>query len=152
MRYVTVKIRRDVNTVYNRPVPEWEIPVLEQVFGDDGNVEVLEEFTPVDRDYPDAEAEAHRLVKRYGEDPSTKVSYFHAAYGGGRVGINRLRNALADAEKAEAAARPRGKAKVAAAKPQQRSNVKAKAPVVKAKPAPKRRGRPRAEEADSLLS
>lgn len=140
MRYVTVKIRRDVNTVYVRPVPEWEIPVLEQVFGDDGNVEVTSEYTPVARDYPEPEIEAGRLVKRYGEDPSTKVSYFHAAYGGGRVGVNRLRSAIADAEKAEAAERPKAR--------------KAKAPAKAApKPAPKRRGaRPRAEEADSLLS
>jgi hypothetical protein len=134
MRYVSVKIRRDVNTVYNRAVPEWEIPVLEQVFGDDGNVEVLAEHTPVDREYPDPEVEAQRLVRRYGEDVSTKVSYFHAAYGGGRVGVNRLRTAIADAEKAEAAATPKGAKKA------------------KASPAPKRRGRPRAEEVDSLLS
>ena len=43
MRHERVKVTRDGNTVHNRAVPPWEIPILEYLF-DPGNVEPLDEF------------------------------------------------------------------------------------------------------------
>ena len=67
MLYQRVKVIRDVNTVYNRAVPEWEIPVLTFIF-DEGNVTPQVSFEIVDRPYPEGGSEYDRLVRRYGSD------------------------------------------------------------------------------------
>lgn len=129
MRYERVKVKRDLNTVHNKDVAPWEVAVLEFIF-EDGNVERLDEFVLVDRDYPDAAKEFERLVKCYGSDPQSGVPYAASVFGNASAGIRNLRKAIEEAKQEDEAA------------------VEVKAPV----PAPaRRRGRP-AATADALLS
>lgn len=100
MIYQNVKIIRDSNTVYNRSVPEWEIPVLMSIF-DDGNVQPLGTFVRVDRMHPSAEVEYDRLSRRYGEDSQSGVPYVTAVYGAGGRGISAVQAAIDAAEAGE---------------------------------------------------
>jgi hypothetical protein len=111
MRHERVKVTRDGNTVHNRAVPPWEIPVLEFLF-DPGNVEPLDEFVDVPGDYPDASAEIARLVKAYGSDPKSGIAHANSVYGNGRRGVTELRK-LIDTAKAEEAAATKTAPKVA---------------------------------------
>jgi hypothetical protein len=106
MRHERVKVTRDGNTVHNRTVPPWEIPVLEFLF-DPGNVEPTGEFVEVkgrlegDKvEYPDASVELARLVKAYGSDPKSGIATANSVFGNGRRGVTELRK-LIDAAKAE---------------------------------------------------
>lgn len=102
MRHERVKVTRDGNTVHNRAVPPWEIPILEFLF-DPGNVEPLEDFVEVEGEYPEAGAEIARLVKAYGSDPKSGIAHANSVYGNGRRGVTELRK-LIDTAKAEEAA------------------------------------------------
>ena len=126
MRYERVKVKRDTNTVHNVLVSPWEIPVLEFIF-DDGNIERLEEFEEVSRDYPTAAKELDRLVRCYGADPKSGVPYANSVYGNARAGERVLAKLIEDAKLAD-------------------ENVEVVAPTPKAK-----RGRA-AKDADALLS
>lgn len=127
MRYERVMVKRDTNTVHNRAVATWEIPVLEFLF-EDGNIERTEVFEEVAGEYPEAAKELDRLVRCYGADPKSGVPYANSVYGNGRNGIQSLKRLIDEAIADD---------KAAAAE---------KAPV----PAPsKKRGRP--APADSLL-
>jgi hypothetical protein len=127
MRYERVKITRDTNTVHNRPVAPWEIPVLEFLF-DDGNVVRMDEFEEVAGEYPDAAKELARLVQVYGSDPQNGVPYANSVYGNARAGVRSLTKLIEDAKSEDEAV------------------AKEKAPI----PAPtKKRGR---QSAESLLS
>jgi hypothetical protein len=111
MRYERVKITRDGNTVHNRAVPPWEIPILEFLF-DPGNVEPLEDFVEVEGEYPEPAAEISRLVKAYGSDPKSGIAHANSVYGNGRRGVTELRK-LIEAAKAEEAAATKKAPKVA---------------------------------------
>lgn len=126
MRYERVKVKRDTNTVHNRAVAPWEIPVLEFLF-EDGNVERTEVFEEVKGEYPDAAKELDRLVRCYGSDPKSGVPYANAVYGNARAGERSLAKLIEDAKIED---------KAAAAE---------SAPI----PAPAKRGR---QSAESLLS
>jgi hypothetical protein len=137
MRYEKVKITRDQNTVHNRAVPPWEIPVLEFIFGD-GNVVRTDEFVVptqgklINHDYPEVRDEFARLVKCYGSDPQSGVPYANLTYGNAQAGVRSLAKLINEAKEDEAEA------------------AKATAPV---KATIKPRGRRAATEAvDSLLS
>ena len=104
MRHERVKVTRDGNTVHNRAVPPWEIPILEFLF-DPGNVEPLEEFVEVAGEYPDAAAEVSRLVKAYGSDPKSGIAHANSVFGNGRKGTTELRKLIEAAEADETAAR-----------------------------------------------
>lgn len=99
MRYERVKISRDTNTVHNRAVPPWEIPVLEFLF-DPGNITTLDEFEEVAGDYPDAATELERLQKVYGSDPKSGIPHALSVFGAGRKGVTELRK-LIDGAKTE---------------------------------------------------
>ena len=86
MRYERVKVKRDTNTVHNRAVAPWEVPVLEFLF-EDGNVERLDEFVEVAGEYPEATKELDRLVRCYGADPKSGVPYANMVYGNARAGV-----------------------------------------------------------------
>lgn len=104
MRYVKVKVKRDVNTVYNRAVPEWEVPVLQFIF-EEGNVELLNEFEEAEgRDLPDAAFEFDRLARAYGSDPQSGVPYVASVYGQAQAGVRALKDAMDSAVKEEAEA------------------------------------------------
>jgi hypothetical protein len=129
MRYERVKVKRDTNTVHNRAVPPWEIPVLEFLF-EEGNVEHTGVFEEVAGEYPAAPKELDRLVRAYGADPKNGVPYANAVYGNARAGERSLAKLIEDAKIEDEAV------------------AQEKAPV----PAPARkRGRP-AHAAESLLS
>lgn len=127
MRYERVKVTRDTNTVHNRAVAPWEIPVLEFLF-EEGNVERLEEFDEVAGEYPEAAKELDRLVRCYGADPKSGVPYANSVYGNARAGVRSLQKLIDDAKIEDKAAAK-------------------KAPT----PALRKRGRP-AQAAESLLS
>lgn len=100
MRYERVKVKRDTNTVHNVLVSPWEIPVLEFIF-DDGNIERLEEYEDVSRDYPTAAKELDRLVRCYGADPKSGVPYANSVYGNARAGERVLAKLIEDAKLAD---------------------------------------------------
>lgn len=127
MRYERVKVKRDVNTVHNREVAPWEVPVLEFIF-EDGNIEPLDEFVTVNRAYPTGESEMDRLIRVYGSDPQSGVAYANSVFGNARAGVKNLQKLIDEARANDEAA--------------------AKEPVPT--PVPSRRSR-RAAEADSLL-
>jgi hypothetical protein len=119
---------RDTNTVHNRAVAPWEIPVLEFLF-DEGNIERLEQFEEVTGEYPEAAKELDRLVRCYGADPKSGVPYANSVYGNARAGIRSLQKLIDDAK----------------------SDDEAAAKQVPT-PAPAKRGRRSAAVVDSLLS
>jgi hypothetical protein len=93
MRYVEVKVTRDTNTVYNKTVPEWELPVLEFIF-EQGNVELRDGVTRDARPYPTAEDEFDRLARSYGSDAQTNVPFVASVYGQAGRGIRALAKAI----------------------------------------------------------
>ena len=103
MRYVRVKVKRDINTVHNSLVSPWEVPVLDYIF-EDGNVEELDEHEENASEYPDAAAEFGRLVKVYGADSTNGIPYAVSAYGDGRTGVKALKAAIDEAKKADTSA------------------------------------------------
>jgi hypothetical protein len=109
MRYERVKIQRDTNTVHNRAVAPWEIPVLEYIF-EEGNVIRQDVFEEVAGEYPGAAKELDRLVRCYGADPKSGVPYANSVYGNAKAGERSLKklieDAQADDEEASAAPAP----------------------------------------------
>jgi hypothetical protein len=128
MRYERVKIKRDTNTVHNRAMAPWEIPMIEYIF-DEGNVEPLGEFEEVAGEYPEAAKELDRLVRAYGSDPKSGVAYANSVYGNARAGVRALAKLIDDAKSADLEA------------------AEEKAPV----PAPKSKRSRTAQAADGLL-
>ncbi len=105
MRYERVKVKRDTNTVHNRAVPPWEIPMLEWVF-DEGNIERLGVFEEVAREYPEAANELDRLVQVYGSDPKSGVPHANSVYGNARAGVRTLQKMIDDAKAEDEEALP----------------------------------------------
>lgn len=103
MRYERVKVKRDTNTVHNRAVAPWEIPVLEFLF-EDGNVERTGTFEEVQGEYPGAANELDRLVRCYGSDPKSGVPYANSVYGNARAGERSLAKLIEDARSEDEAA------------------------------------------------
>ena len=97
MRYERLKVKRDNNTVHNIAVAPWEVPLLEFVF-EEGNVEQLEVFEEVAREYPTAAKELERLIKAYGSDPKSGVPYANSTYGNARAGVRTLQKLIDDAK------------------------------------------------------
>ena len=96
MRYERVKVTRDLNTVHNRAVAPWEIPVLEYLF-EDGNVEHTDVWEEVKGEYPNAAKELDRLVRCYGSDPKSGVPYANSVYGNARAGERTLAKMIEEA-------------------------------------------------------
>ncbi len=128
MRYERVKVNRDTNTVHNRAVAPWETPILEYIF-DEGNVTRTGVFEEVSGEYPEAPRELDRLVRAYGADPKTGIPYANSVFGNAQAGVRSLRKLIEDAQSEDEEA------------------AKEAAPV----PAPARKRRRAAVEADSLL-
>jgi hypothetical protein len=108
LRYERVKVTRDTNTVHNREVPPWEIPMLEHLFGDEGNVVRTGEFvTPTpgklinQGDYPSAKIELKRLIDAYKGDPKSGIPYAISVYGNGRQGERALQKLIDEAREAD---------------------------------------------------
>jgi hypothetical protein len=107
MRHIRVIIRRDSNTIHNRTVAEWEIPMLEYLFGEEGQIEVTEDFVPTSVDYPSAKEEFERLKTAYGSERKTGVPHVQTVFGPGRQGVRELEGVMRKAQEAEEAAKPR---------------------------------------------
>lgn len=94
LRHIAVEIRRNETIQLRNSFPEWEIPVLRAVHGDD-NVTVVGEKL-VDRDPPDAQDEFVRLNERYkrsrNDDGSLSTPFVHMVYG--EMGVGRLADAI----------------------------------------------------------
>lgn len=116
MRYERVKITRDTNTVHNRAVGPWEIPVLEFIF-EEGNVVRLGVFEEVAGEYPEAAKELDRLVRCYGVDPANGVPWANQVFGNQRAGIRSVQKLIDEAKADDKAAAPpaarRGRPKAA---------------------------------------
>lgn len=97
MRYERVKVTRDTNTVHNRAVAPWEVPILEFLF-EEGNVLRLETFEEVAGEYPDAAKELSRLVVVYGADPKSGVPYANMVYGNAKAGVRSLKKLIEDSK------------------------------------------------------
>ena len=112
MKFKRYKIIRDTNTVYNRPVAPWELPVLELVF-DEGNVQETDQVDPTEQTAPDPAVEFDRLTRAYGEDPQTHVPYASIVYGSGNRAVANLKRAIKEAfeESDDEAAAPAPKAR-----------------------------------------
>lgn len=100
MLHQRVKVTRDTNTVHNKTVAPWEIPVLEFLF-EDGNVVRLDEFVEVDEPYPDAPSEFTRLTLLYDKDRKSGVPFVASVYGDGPRGVKALSERIAEAQKDE---------------------------------------------------
>jgi hypothetical protein len=99
MRHEKVIIKRDTNTVHNKTIAPWEIPILEYLF-DEGNVIRTGEYVQADVDYPPAAEEMTRLMKAYGADSKTDIPHAVTVFGAARVGVRALAKAI-DAARAE---------------------------------------------------
>lgn len=97
LRYAQVRVARDPTAAtIVRDVAEWELPVLEEVFGE-GNVQKLGERL-IQRDAPDADAEYERLVGCYKQPPGeAAVPYVETVYGSGSRGKKAIAKAIAEA-------------------------------------------------------
>lgn len=100
MRHERIKIIRDTNTVHNKTVCPWEIPILEFLF-EEGNVQRTGEFVETDSDYPDAPSEFQRLTLTYDRDRKSGVPHVASVYGDAGRGVKALAEAIADARKAD---------------------------------------------------
>lgn len=100
VRYERVKITKDTNTIYNRAVPSWEIPILEFIFGE-GNVVPLGVYEEAPYDYPDPAQEHQRLKGKYGVDKETGTDFVAVVYGNSRIGEREVGKAI-DAAKRDA--------------------------------------------------
>lgn len=109
MRHEKVKVFRDTQTSHTLAVAPWEIPVLESVFGVEGQVQSTGECIQLgaDREYPDAAAEMARLEKAYGKDGPEGPYHVVLVYGGSRIGVKALAAAINVAKQEEADARPK---------------------------------------------
>jgi hypothetical protein len=104
MRHERVIIKRSAETVHNRSVRPWEVPVLEYLF-DPGNVESTGEFVDVTGEYPGAEEELARMVEAYGTDPKSGIPHANSVFGNGRKGTAELRKLIEAAQAEEDADR-----------------------------------------------
>jgi hypothetical protein len=94
----------------------WEIPVIQEKYGD-GGVQLLDEVEVEVEGLPDASEEYARLAMAHGGtggNGSVNSTYVELAYGRGKAGVDALRKAIAAA--GEAKVKKMSK-KVAAKKP-----------------------------------
>jgi hypothetical protein len=83
IRHVFVEIRRNEGATISNSFPEWEVPILRVVHGDDAVKEIGDRL--VNRDLPDAQDEFVRLNDRYkrsrADDGSQSTPFVHMVYG-----------------------------------------------------------------------
>jgi hypothetical protein len=93
VRNVMVTIVRDTMTTIPKIVRPWEVPMLEEIHGQEQvlvNGAVEKEIDEL----PDAQEEFDRLVQTYGTNGDTKNPYVQIVYGNGRAGVKALEEAI----------------------------------------------------------
>lgn len=100
MRHERVIIKRDNQTVHNKTMAPWEIPLVEYLF-DEGNITHTGEFVQADQDYPTPAEEMYRLTKTYGADVKTNIPHVVTVYGAARAGVRALAKAIDAAREEE---------------------------------------------------
>lgn len=94
IRHVIVDIRRNEGATIRNSFPEWEIPILKVVHGEDSVTEMGDRL--VNRDPPEAHDEFTRLNTRYkrskNDDGSQGTPYVHMVYG--ELGVSKLQDAI----------------------------------------------------------
>lgn len=94
MRYLVIMLRKNELQTQQLIIPPHELPVLAYVHGEESCRVVGESF--VDKDPPEPSAEFDRLAQKYGRDKANESlePRVGAVYGQGRLGVNRLRDAI----------------------------------------------------------
>lgn len=96
MKFAVVRITMNEVNQAQRAFPQWELPVLEAVYGR-GKLEFMGYQTIKEYDIGSPDSEYARLEKRYGRDEESGVSYVEASYGKGSRGVAALASAMAQA-------------------------------------------------------
>jgi hypothetical protein len=96
IRHVFVDIRRNEGATVRNSFPQWELPILKVVHGEDSVTVIGEKL--VNRDPPEAHDEFTRLNNRYkrssADDGSQSTPYVHMVYG--ELGVAKLQQAIDD--------------------------------------------------------
>lgn len=100
--FYNVLVVRDPNFHIPRQVSGWELPILQEIYGD-GAIEVGEE---VQREVPDVDftSERARLERVYGVEGESKTPYVDVVYGRGPAGAKALQKAVQQYTEGEEAA------------------------------------------------
>lgn len=90
-KFYNVLVVRDANFHTPRQVSGWELPILQEIYGE-GSIEVGDEFV---NDIPDVDpaSERARLERLYRQDES-KTFYVDVVYGKGPGGLKDLTKAI----------------------------------------------------------
>jgi hypothetical protein len=113
VRFLKCRVARDPQVaVMIEEYPEWEIPILEAVFGE-GNISVISERV---REYyinprmagavPEASAEYERLNSVYGGTGNPRVPFVEKVFGSGTLGVRELRKLMQGATVKQEAVSP----------------------------------------------
>jgi len=77
----------------SKVVWDWEIPVLDEIYG--GGCEVIEHGSEDIKELPEAGGEFARMQDAYRGDENTGVAHVENAYGRGKSGFTALKKAIA---------------------------------------------------------
>lgn len=88
-------IVRDPNFHIPRKAPQWEIPVLQEIYGQ-GEVVIGEEFEH-EMSFTDIPSEFARLANVYGREEDSKIPYVEVVYGRGPAGVKAFEKAVRQA-------------------------------------------------------
>lgn len=94
--FYNVTVVRDANFHIPRTVSAWELPILQEIYGE-GAVEVKDE---VQRDVPDVDiaSEKARLERYYKAEEDSKIPFVEVVYGRGPACLKALEKAVKAAE------------------------------------------------------
>lgn len=94
LQFYRVSIARDPNVLIVKEVLSWEVPILQEMYGE-GSVEIGEEVTRDADGVPTESAEEMaRLSRTYGQDQETKVPFVEIVYGRGPAGVKALQRSM----------------------------------------------------------
>jgi len=96
VKYKKVAVQRSELMTVERSVPEWVVPVIAAVHGNEKVAEKGDEF--VDREIPPTREEAQRLESLYGrsenDDGSKGIPFVSIVYGQNVMGLSHLEAAI----------------------------------------------------------
>jgi hypothetical protein len=94
--FYNVNVIRDANFHIPRLVSAWELPILQEIYGE-GSIEVQAEEQ---RDIPDIDvaSEKARLERHYKVEEDSKIPFVEVVYGRGPAGIKALEKAIKASE------------------------------------------------------